>query len=157
MKTLFYLSLLLVLFSCGGTDATTDDADQTMAEREADTQATQAIKENTETMDFLSTTVAAVQKAGGDITALSPEAAANNVNGWISKLSDVEGAEPIVEDLANLKKEFLLGSEDGLDGPAIGLILNRLADNTRAVSDQAKGLDMLANVLEKGAETLTSY
>lgn len=153
MRLFFLLALCLTVFACGeSTDADVDT--QTAAEEMADETATRVVTANTEAMTFLSTTVQAVQDAGGDITALSPEAATSNVNGWISKLEGVEGAEPILEDLANLKKEFMLGSDGELNGGNISLILASMADNTRAVSDKAKGLDMLANVLDAGAEKL---
>lgn len=108
--------------------------------------------EKAEAASFLQSTVKAVTEVGGDITALSPEAAANNVNGWITKLSQFEGTDAVVDDLAALKKEFLLGGD--LDGNKISGILSSMAGNTRTVSDKAPGLSMLADVLQAGADKL---
>lgn len=151
------LLLLLSLFavSCGdaadtaktaAADAKAEMSD--MASKVDDTMAT----EKAETANFLQTTVQAVTAVGGDITALAPEAAANNVNGWITKLSQFEGTDAVVDDLAALKKEFLKGGD--LDGKAISGILGSMATNTRAVSDKAPGLGTLADVLEAGSKKL---
>ena len=150
ITTLFFLSLLFL--ACGDTpdapdDTLTEDVSDAAAETGMPDAALQA-----ETTSFLQTTVQAVQSAGGDITALSPESAANNINGWITKLSEFEGTDAVVDDLAALKKEFMIGGE--LDGPRISSILGSMADNTRELSDRAPGLSALADALQAGSDKL---
>ncbi|NJC27401.1 hypothetical protein [Neolewinella antarctica] len=147
----FFPLLILALFfvACGDATETVDSDVDVVTTAVEDPMAAQ----QTEAAGFLQTTVQAVQSAGGDITALSPEAAANNINGWITKLSQFDGTDAIVDDLAELKKEFLLGGD--LDGEKISGILSSMAGNTRDVSDKAPGLDALANALQAGADKLS--
>lgn len=168
MKYLILFVVSLGLFACG--DAATKAKDTmsdaasgaqemasdaaTKAKEMADDAATSMTSPNAEAATFLGATVEAVQSVGGDITALSPEAAATNVEGWISKLSDVEGAGPLVEDLSMLKKEFTEAGDEPLNGASISKLLASMAEKTRGMSDKAQGLDMLANVLDAGAKKL---
>lgn len=148
------LLLLLSLFavSCGdAADTAAADAKAEMSDMASKVDNDMAAQK-AEAANFLQTTVQAVTAAGGDITALAPEAAANNVNGWITKLSQFEGTDAVVDDLAALKKEFLKGGD--LDGKTISGILGSMATNTRAVSDKAPGLNTLADVLEAGSKKL---
>ena len=153
MKHLLLLLFAITLVACGETaERDADDMDAT-SEIASDV-APEATDIRTSPSNFLSQTVSAVQAAGGDITALSPEAAQANINGWISQLSGVEGADPILEDLARLKKEFILTGDAQPNGRNISIILDSMAVHTRAISKGAPQLQTLASVLEAGSEKL---
>ncbi len=154
MRIALFALLSFLLAACS------DTADTAVASREAtqDPVADVAVEPASgssaaedEAATFLQTTTAAVEAAGGDITALSPEAAANNINGWITKLIHFEGTEDVVDDLADLKKELMIGE---MDSAKVSGILGSLATSTRELSDRAVGLGMLADVLQAGSDKL---
>jgi hypothetical protein len=146
MRTLILLVFSLILFTCG----TNDSAVEAMADasEEVDVAATAAKAEAT---NHLKNTIEAAQSVGGDITALPTAAAANNINGWITKLIDVDGADGVVNGLAMLKKELM---QESIDGDSVSTILADLANETRTMSDRAPALNTLANVLEAGSKKL---
>ncbi len=130
-------------------EATNDNVDESAGEI-----ATEAVTARTETSTFLSSTLQAVSAAGGDITALPAADAAANIDGWISRLSRVEGTDDIVEDLARLKTEFLIGDGEELNGESISRILYSMSDHVRAISEGAPMLQTLADALQAGAVKL---
>jgi hypothetical protein len=151
MRFLVLISLMFFLAACGNTPDTPAEAT-----RDVDAEVTTGMESVTpaveeETTSFLQTTLEAVSTTGGDITALSPEAAANNINGWITKLDQFEGTDAVVGDLANLKKELMLGE---MDSAKVSGILSSLASNTRDLSDRAPGLATLADALQAGSDKL---
>jgi len=160
MRTLILLSLSLSLFACGG-DSAIAEADGAMenatekvggamanATEKMDMVAAEAKSDAT---DHLESTVEAVQSAGGDLTALPVTAAAHNINGWINKLADVDGADGITDGLAKLKEELL---RESVDGGSVSAILSELSTETRAMSDKVPALGTLANLLDAGAKKL---
>ena len=151
MKNLICLFLLLFLFACGETSDATDES----AAMDTDTNTETTVADRQAEGTFLEQTLTVIRAAGGDPTAIDQDAAANNVNGWITQLSGVDGTEAVLADLALLKKEFILAEDDAeLNRQNISAILSSLADNTRALSDRATGLSTLADALETGAERL---
>jgi len=99
----------------------------------------------------LSATIEAVKSAGGDITALSPEAAVGNIDTWIGKLGSMEGTEDIVGSLKGLKAELTSGD---IDGGKVSGILTTLAAKTRELGDGNMALGTIASALEAGAKKL---
>ena len=152
MRFLFFLLLALVTYSCGDSapETTATEAEQTEAAEEA----TEAMTARTEGATFLNNTIQAVRDAGGDLTALPAEAAAANVNGWIGRLSRMEGTDEIVGNLSRLQTEFQIGEGEELNGESISAILTELANNTRQLAGDTPGLETLADALEAGAVKL---
>ncbi len=76
-------------------------------------------------------------KALGDISALKPEAAIKNIEGWEKFLSDheVEGAKKLTTDLNQLKK---LLAADELDDTKIKALMQKLGKETTALASKAK-------------------
>lgn len=151
MKYLTLLTFSALLFACGGQSTESAEEMNEDATDAAGEIATEAVTARTDASTFLSSTLQAVTAAGGDITALPAEDAAANINGWISRLSRVDGTEKIVEDLARLKTEFMIGDGEDLNGESISRILTSMADHTRDISEGAPMLKTLANALEAGA------
>ena len=151
MKYLITLLFALAIFACDDANNSTkyggdleemrDGTDVIAAQTSAETQAT----------TFLQQTVRTVQSAGGDITALAPAAATENITGWITRLSDVDGADGVVNGLGNLKQELM---QESIDGGKVSEILSDLAAQTRAMGDKVPGLPVLAKVLDAGARKL---
>ena len=77
-------------------------------------------------------------KALGDITALKPEAAVKNIEGWEQFLEkhEVEGAKKLTTDLDKLKK---LLQADELDDTKIKALMQKLGKETEALASHAKG------------------
>jgi hypothetical protein len=146
MRIIILLLLTFPLFTC---DSTPDAAAEERIEETTADAAT--VVEDTDGLDLLQQTAAAVERAGGDITAFEPRQATNNINAWITKLADVEGADPIIGNLALLKDELM---RSPIDGPRVSELLGTLAQNTREVSDQAMGLSALADALQAGSDRL---
>ena len=76
-------------------------------------------------------------KALSDISALKPEAAIKNIEGWEQFLEkhEVEGAKKLTTDLDHLKK--LLGAEK-LDDTKIKSLMQKLGKETAALAGHAK-------------------
>ena len=150
MKYLSLLAFALIVFACGETaDTTTERTDMDMPETTVD-------REMPNTADMapdpmVGETVNAVQSAGGDITALSPDAAVGNIDGWIGKLRGMDGADGIVSDLESLKTELTSGN---IDGGKVSGILSQLASSTREMGKGNQGLNTLASALDAGAAKL---
>lgn len=142
--SLFFLATVL-LFSCGDSAATMEDATTEVVTEEV------AVPEVPATPSMLEATVEAVTSVGGDITALPAGAAVSNIEGWITKLQTMEGTEGLVGDLGSLKTELMAGS---IDGKKVSGILSSLADQTRSLSAQAPALTTVADVLKAGADKL---
>lgn len=152
MRILSLPLLAFLFFACGDADSATETMDDTVTEASEDLdRGTAAAQAEAEASTFLQTTIQNVQSAGGDITALPREAAANNINGWITKLSAMDGTDDMVDHLAALKKELMF---EEVDGGKVSEILGQLAGETRDFSDQAPGLDALASALQAGADKL---
>jgi hypothetical protein len=145
---LFLLSIFVV--ACGETPEVAEEDYGDEAEVAAEDAAT--VAERTDGLDLLQQTAAAVQRAGGDITAFPLSAATNNINAWITKLADVEGADPIVADLARLKDELL---RTEIDRMRVAGILSSLANDTGELADEAPGLSALSDALREGANRLS--
>lgn len=79
-------------------------------------------------------------KALGDISALKPDAAIKNIEGWEEFLSkhEVEGAQKLTTDLDKLKK---LLAADELDDTKIKALMQKLGKETAALAAHAKGAD----------------
>ena len=166
MKILTSLLFVLILASCADrnrsgvedTDMnTTDEMETTMPDRQNPVDATRT----DDGMDMnspqaaspqLQSTIDAVQNAGGDITALQPSAATSNIDGWISKLNGMDGADGIVTDLKSLKTAL---QADQIDGMKVSGLMSSLADKTRSMESKAPGLSTLASALEAGADKLS--
>lgn len=76
-------------------------------------------------------------KALGDISALKPEAAIKNIEGWEKFLSshELEGAKTLTTDLDHLKK---LLAADKLDDTKIKALMHKLGKETTALASHAK-------------------
>lgn len=151
MKIILFVFVSLFLVACGDTASDVDSSRETTQDAIADERASATPAAKAEATTFVQTTTAAVKAAGGDITAMSTEAAANNINGWITKLSQFDGTDAVVDDLAALKKELMIGE---MDNAKVSDILGSLANTTRDLSDRAPGLDMLADALQAGSDKL---
>lgn len=161
MKLYGFLFLALLFTACGNAE---------MAEENLETEVNEAVAEADEAMDnatanaasagaaaqaqassFLQQTVQAVQSAGGDLTALAPATAVSNIEGWISRLGNIDGADPIVDDLKELKEQL---TAEEIDGSEVSGLLSSMAEKTRSMEGKAPGLGTLANVLDAGAKKL---
>jgi hypothetical protein len=98
--------------------------------------------------DILNQTLQAGKSKMGDITTLSPDAAVGNIDGWIGKLSSMDGTDDMVENLQTLKMELGKGS---IDGAKVSDLLMDLSEETRELGDGNSGLETLAYLLEAGA------
>lgn len=96
-------------------------------------------------------TLDAAQAAGGLIE-LSPAVAVSNIDGWIARLSAMDGTDGIVSDLRTLKSQLQASS---LDGMAIGRTLEDLGEQTLALATPGSELASLGGALEGAGEMLT--
>ena len=97
---------------------------------------------------LLSRTLSAVAGKMGDITTLPASAAVANVDGWIGKLSGMDDADDLVEDLRALKSALAAPS---IDGAKVSGLLFELAEETGDLADGNKGVEPIAYALEAGA------
>ncbi len=95
-------------------------------------------------------TLAAATEAGG-LTKLEPSAALSNIESWIGKLDGVEGGEPVIEKLEELKMEL---GKTPLDASKVGYSLGDLGDLTEALATDNPELQELATALKGAAEEL---
>lgn len=95
----------------------------------------------------LSQTLGAVAGKMGDITTLPANAATQNVNLWIGRLSGMRGADGIVKDLRSLKTEL---SAPSIDGEKVSKLLFELSEGTSDMADGNMSLETLAYALEAG-------
>ena len=156
---LFAVPFALLVASCG-TEAGQDAENalenagndiENAADRAGDAMADATTVEiDAEAGGALNETVAAVQSAGGDITAIPPAAAVSNIDGWIGRLKGKDGTYEIVQGLENLKEA--LTDDDGIDGVEVGSALNELAEDIREKNNPA--LAPLANALAAGGDKL---
>ena len=158
MKHLLFLLLLATAcFACGDANETADATDRAMTDAAADVRdgaddmANSANSMASNGMAYLTSTINAVKSAGGDLTALSPSAATQNIDGWVDKLSSMDGTDAIVGNLKELKEELMSGDIDGGD---VSELLGKLANDTRSLSSKAPALNGLANALQAGADKL---
>jgi hypothetical protein len=100
---------------------------------------------------MLQATVEAVTSVGGDITALPGSAAVGNIEGWITKLSSMEGTDAVVAELNSLKTELSSGD---IDGAKVSTILSTLAEQTSDLAGDNAMLGAVANALKAGADKL---
>jgi hypothetical protein len=98
--------------------------------------------------DLLSQTLQAGKSKMGDLTTLAPATAVSNIDGWIAKLSGMDGTEDMVEELNTLKMEL---GKPSIDGSKVSDILMDLSEETRDMGDGNAGLETLAYLLEAGA------
>ncbi|NJC25698.1 hypothetical protein [Neolewinella antarctica] len=138
------LLLAFLAFSCG------DNADTTVDDTMADVETTTIVEDN-QPDPMIGGTIDAVQSTGGDITALPAGAAVSNIDGWISKLSSMDGTDGIVNELQSLKTELTSGN---IDGMKVSGILSSLATSTRSMESKAPGLGTIASALQAGADKL---
>lgn len=144
---LLFLLATVTVFSCGDT-ATADDTvtvDTPVMETPEVPEAPVMEK------SMLESTVDAVKSVGGDITALPANAAVSNIEGWVGKLSSMDGTEAMVSELNALKTELTAGK---IDGGKVSTILGSLAEQTRGMAAKAPALSVLANALQAGADKL---
>jgi hypothetical protein len=164
-----YFTLLLLAtvfaFSCGDAATAMEDtaagaADAVAETTEAaagavidavDTAADTAVDAMTPEKSMLQSTIEAVTSVGGDITALPAGAAVSNIEGWITKLSSMEGTEGIVTELTSLKTELSSGK---IDGGKVSGILSTLAEQTKGLAGDNKMLATVAGALQAGADKL---
>lgn len=125
------------------TENAMEDAGDAMSNNTAAAQA--------EAASYLKETVTAVKNAGGDLTALPASAAVDNINGWIEKLGDVDGADGVVDNLTALKNELSSGD---IDAGTASDVLGKLAEQTRSMEGKAPGLGTLATVLQAASDKL---
>ena len=150
MRILTILMIALFFAACGETNETADTMGDTAAGM-TDDAAGAATTASRESSAYLKTTVDAVQSAGGDITALPPSAATDNIDGWISKLGSVDGSDKVVNGLKSLKNELM---QENIDGSKVSDVLGSLANETRGMSSKAPGLNALAGALQAGSDKL---
>ncbi len=146
LSTLLLFSLLC--FACGEQTATTEEMPETPAMTETAPPPPPAMPQAD---PLLAGTIDAVQSAGGDLTALSPQAAVSNIESWINKLSSMDGTAPIVTDLKALQAELQTGN---INGSKVSGLLSSLATKTRSLSSNAPMLNTLAGALQAGADKL---
>ena len=96
---------------------------------------------------MLSETLMAVKGKMGDITTLPASAAVGNVDGWIGKLQDMDGAGEVVSDLQKLKTEL---QAPAIDGSKVSDLLFEMAEDTREMAPNDKSIQTLAYALEAG-------
>ena len=101
--------------------------------------------------EAVTATIDAVKSAGGDITALSPDAAVGNINTWIEKLGSMDGTEGVVDGLKSLKTELTSGE---IDGSKVSTILSSLAEKTRELGGDNMAVGTIASALDAGAKKL---
>ena len=101
-------------------------------------------------MNYFNETVTAVSGVGGDITAIPAATAVSNIDGWIQRLQGKDGMYEIVEGLNELKEK--LTDPNGIDGKAVGTVLNSLAEDTAELNNPT--LAPLSNVLAAGGKKL---
>ena len=152
LQYLLFLPLAIAMASCGGetkTEAIEEDLEDDMENMEGTvndaTSGTDAA-----TMDYYNETITAVTNTGGDLTALPPAAAVSNIDGWISRLEGKDGTYEIVEGLKELKEE--LTDDDGIDGEAVGTVLNALGEDINEMNNAA--LSPLAGALTQAGAKL---
>ncbi|WP_157500819.1 hypothetical protein [Lewinella sp. 4G2] len=150
MRFLSFLFLALLVTACGETESMKDAANDNMAAA-SEMVDTEAAAAKAEGANLLQSTIQAVQSAGGDITALSPDVATSNIESWMGKLKGVEGADGVVSGLSNLKNELTAGS---IDGSKVSGILSGLATEVRGMSGEMPALNTLASALDAGAKKL---
>ncbi len=92
------------------------------------------------------------------LTSFTIGAAVKNIEGWETKLHDVDtpGAKTIVKDLENLKKHL---QGENLDGKAISALVTKLGKETVALAkhgegDQAEKIKSLGEALGQAAGKL---
>ena len=154
MRYLTLLALAVFLMACGDSATTAESMEDSMEDTAADMRAETESMANTasaEGANMLQSTISAVQSAGGDLTALSPDAAVNNINGWVNQLRKVDGTDGMINELNSLRTELQSGN---INGSRVSGILSNLASQTRSMSDRAPGLSTLADALEAGANKL---
>ena len=154
MRYLTLFALALFLFACGDNDAASERMEESMEDTAADMRTdaeSMTSAASAEGAQMLQRTISAVQSAGGDLTALSPDAAVNNINGWVNQLRKVDGTDGIINELNGLRTELQSGN---IDGSRVSGILSNLANQTRSMSDRAPGLSTLADALDAGARKL---
>lgn len=155
--SLVLLPAALLLAACGGGDAepvtesetagVVDLADEGVADEPAlgnRADATGNVTAN-ETMD-------AIRDAGG-LTGLSPNEAVANLDEWIVKLGGVDGAEPLVGQLRQLKTALTDGD---LDGTRIGGLLQEIGAETRRLAGGNQAVGGLGSALESAGEQMTA-
>ncbi|MEL7374175.1 MAG: hypothetical protein AAGJ36_06890, partial [Pseudomonadota bacterium] len=96
-------------------------------------------------------TLDAVTAAGG-LTSLAPDAAVGNIDAWLARLADVEGAGPIIEGLETLKGQLTAAE---LDGAAIGATLSALGEGTTGVAGEDAALQQLGAALSDAGAMLS--
>jgi hypothetical protein len=145
MKNLLLLLLALALYACGETP---NDGDSEVVTADGD-----VVDLEDSPAATLDATVAAVQSAGGDLTALPAEAAVDNIDTWMEALDDVDGADKVTGNLESLKEAL---QESPINGGLVGMILTTLAEDTRQVAGSTPGVSQLASALKAGGEKLTA-
>ena len=95
-----------------------------------------------------------IDAAGNDITALAPETALANINGWINTLDGAEftNSTEIRDGLMTLKDQL---STDPLNGSAIGETLTNLGTWTKASAPDNAEIQTLGDALLAGGTKLT--
>ncbi len=96
---------------------------------------------------LLDQTLNAAKSKAADITTLPVATASGNVDGWIAELRGMDGSDQIVTDLESLKQEL---AASPIDGAKVSDLLFSLADQTRSLAGENKGLSVLAYLLESG-------
>ncbi len=155
LQFLLLLPLAITLASCGGetkAEAMEDDMEDAMENgmENMNEGMDNAAGADAATMGYYQETVSAVTGAGGDLTALPPAAAVANIDGWISRLEGKDGTYEIVEGLKELKEE--LTDDDGIDGTAVGTVLNSLGEDIAEMNNTA--LAPLSNALTAAGQKL---
>lgn len=147
-------------FSCGdaataveeaAAEAPTEVAAEAPTEAAAEAPTEAAAEPEAAPKSMLQSTVEAVTSIGGDITALPADAAVGNIEGWITKLSSMDGTEAVVTQLNALKSELSSGD---IDGAKVSGILSTLAEQTKGLAGDNAMLGAVASALQAGAEKL---
>lgn len=97
-------------------------------------------------------TVRAVQDAGG-LTKLDPTTAVAVIDGYINKLSSMDGTEGITSKLRELKGEL---TQSSIDGSKVGMLLKDLGMNTSNVGQGNASLMSLGQALTQAGNDLSN-
>lgn len=147
------IPLFALAFSLGAC-ATDTDVDTTTAVDEPVVTDVEPIQPAAPAVDVQGT----ISALNGGITNLAPSAALDNINGWITQLDGMDGADDIVENLRELRETL---GDTPLDGEYIGEILSELGEETTEIAGtvtgaQQDGLMRLGELLSSAGASLDS-
>ena len=165
MKNLLFYFLILSLGTFVACESEVEDAREDVAE--AQEEVNDAMEELREEQAELAeemreagmpdltdpaTVVQAVQNAGG-LTKLDPSTAVAVIDGYVAKLSGMDGTDGITSKLRELKGEL---TQSSIDGSKVGALLKDLGMNTTNVGQGNAALMQLGQALTQAGNNLSN-